>query len=427
LESFHQEAKTMNNRRNFLKIAGTGLTASLLQPFQSNATTLNTKGEKVKIGVLLPQSTEHPHYSGSFLNGLRSGIDQHSSIKKNKIELIIEPVNTGTPYTVKEKTQKLISENNVDLVVGVLNSEVASQVGSLFKNAKLPAIIANTGESYLVSESKKNDFLFFNSLNLFQAAYHSGKYAVEKFGQNVAIITSLYDGGYDALFTFRQGVETAGGQISEIHLASQNDPDFISATLDKLQQSPPDCIYLFMHGNESDEMIRNLHFSQLNIPLITTAYSTEENRLVNLGEAAENIISISSWNRKLENKENKVFVDQYLKNFRKYPDLFSVLGYETGLIIHNSLSRCAGDFSGEQISKSLKTCAIESPRGKIRMNEKSGMVNNQLVVNQAIKSVFGFPENRVIDTFNPISEFDEQFASLDNDLRSGWLNPYLFV
>ena len=417
----------MNNRRNFLKIAGTGLTASLLQPFQSNATILNTKGGKVKVGVLLPQSAEHPHYPGSFLNGLRSGIDQHSSIKKNKIELIIEPVNFGTPYAVKEKTQKLISENNVDLVVGVLNSEVASYVGSIFKNAKLPVIIANTGESYLINESKQNDFLFFNSLNLFQAAYHSGKYSVEKFGQKVAIITSLYDGGYDALFTFRQGVEAAGGTISETYLTGQNEPDFISGTLDKLKQSPPDCIYLFMHGNESDEMIRNLHFSKLNIPIVTTAFSTEEHRLVNLGEAAENIISISSWNKKLDSKVNKDFVDQYLKNYRKNPDLFSVLGYETGQLIYNSLSRCAGDFSGEQISKSLKTCAIESPRGKIRINEKSGMVNNQLVVNQTTQSIFGIPENRIIDTLNPVSEFDEQFASLDNELRSGWLNPYLFV
>lgn len=417
----------MNNRRNFLKIAGTGLTVSLLQPFQSNATILNTKGGKVRVGVLLPQSAEHPHYPCSFLNGLRSGIDQHSSIKKDKIELIIEPVNFGTPHSVKEKTQKLISENNVNLVVGILNSEVASYVGSIFKNAKLPVIIANTGESYLINESKQNDFLFFNSLNLFQAAYHSGKYAVEKFGQNVAIITSLYDGGYDALFTFRQGVETAGGTISETFLTGQNETNFISGTLDKLKQSPPDCIYLFMHGNESDEMIRNLHFSQLNIPVITTAFSTEEHRLVNLGEAAENIICISSWNKKLENKVNKDFVDQFLKNYRKSPDLFSVLGYETGQLIYNSLSRCAGDFSGEQISRSLKTCTIESPRGKIRINEKSGMVNNQLIVNQTTQSIFGIPENRIIDTLDPISEFDEQFASLDNELRSGWLNPYLFV
>ena len=275
--------------------------------------------------------------------------------------------------------------------------------------------------------SHLDDFLFFNSLNLFQAAYHSGKYAVEKFGKNVAIITSLYDSGYDALFTFRQGVENSGGAITKTYLADQNDSYFISGALEKLKQSSPDCIYLFMHGNESDEMIRNLHFSKLNIPVITSAFSTEEHRLVNLGEAAENIISISSWNKKLDNKENKVFVDQYLKNYRKNPDLFSVLGYETGQLIYNSLSRCAGDFSGEKISRSLKTCTIESPRGKIRINENSGMVNNQLIVNQTTNSIFGIPENKIINTLNPISEFDEQFAMLDNDLRSGWLNPYLFV
>ncbi len=418
----------MNNRRNFLKIAGSGLTASLLQPFHSQASVkLNTKGEKVKIGALIPQSVEHPHYPGSFLNGFRLGLDQKNAMKKNRIELVIEPVNAGSPYIVKEKTQKLITENNVDLIVGVLNSEVASHVGSLFQNAKLPAIFANTGESYLVNESKQNNFLFFNSLNLFQAAYHSGKYAVEKFGKNVAIVTSLYDGGYDALFTFRQGVESAGGHISETYMASQNDSNFIPTTIEKLRQSPPESVYLFMHGNEADNMMRNLHYSRLNIPVITTAFSTEEHRLVNLGEAAENTISIGTWNRKQESKENRVFIDQYLKNYRKSPDLFSVLGYETGQIIYHSLSKCGGDFSGESISGALRSCAIESPRGKIRINEKSGLVINQLFISKTSISVLGIPENRIIDILNPISEFDEQFAVLDNDLRSGWLNPYLFV
>lgn len=417
----------MNTRRNFLKITGTGITGALLSSLNSNAAKLNTKGYKIKVGVLLPNSIEHPQYPGAFLNGLRLGIDQKNSIKKGKIELVTESVNFGTPFIVKEKIQKLTTENNVDLITGVVNSEVATHAGNLFKNAQIPAIIANAGESYLVNELKQNPFMFFNSLNLFQAAYESGKYAVQNFGKNIAVVTSFYDSGYDSLFTFSLGVEAAGGNITETFITNQNSKEKDHVIFEKLEASKPDGIYVFMHGRESDDFIRNVHFRGLNIPLITTGFSTEENRLVNLGNAAENIVSIASWDKSLSSKENKNFVNSYRKTYNKTPDLFSVLGFETGQIIFDSLSRCSGDFGGSTIANAIKTCKIESPRGSVAVNAASGMVQNNLVVCQSKMSPFSVPENQLVGTIQPVNEFDESFAVLDNEYRSGWLNPYLFV
>ena len=417
----------MSSRRNFLKIAGTGLTGSLLSPLRSQSAKLNTKGKKLKIGVLLPQSIENPVYPQSFFNGIKLGIDQHKALKKGKIELITEQVNFATPFLVKEKSQKLITENNVDLITGVVNSEVVSHVNELFKNAQMPAIFANAGESYLVNNLKQNPYLFFNSLNLFQAAFESGKYAVNNYGKNVAIITSLYDSGYDSLFTFRQGVEAGDGYISETYLANQNDENFSSNTLEKIKQNKPDCIYVFMHGNQSDEIIRNLHFSNSNVPLITTAFSTEKHRLINLGEAGNNIISLSSWNKNIELKENRKFIENYETSFNKEPDLFAVLGFETGQIIYDSLLKTDGNYGGFEIAESFKNISIKSPRGDISINSKSGLVRNQLLINKTKSTNSSIPENCVLKTIQPVDEFEESFAVLDNEFRSGWLNPYLFV
>lgn len=417
----------MNNRRNFLKIAGAGITSAVLNPFHSQSAKLYTKGKKIKVGVLIPQSTENPFYPQSFLNGLNLGIDQHKAIKKGRIELITEQVHFATPMIVKEKSQKLISENNVDIITGIVNSEVVSHVGNLFKNAQLPAIFTNAGESYLVNELKQNPFLFFNTLNLFQAAYESGRYAVNNFGKNVAILTSFYDSGYDSLFTFKQGVESADGNIPVTYVAKHNDESFLSDTIEKLKQTEPDCIYLFMNGNQSDEMIRNLHFANIKTPLITSAFSTENQRLINLGEAGKDIISLSSWNKNLKTKENKNFVEAYNNKFNKEPDLFSTIGFETGQLVYEALSKLKGGFSGLEIAKSIKTIELKSPRGNISVNANSGMIRNKLFVNQTKRSTFSIPENHILKTINPVDEFEEQFAVLDNEFRSGWLNPYLFV
>ncbi|SHF82315.1 amino acid/amide ABC transporter substrate-binding protein, HAAT family [Mariniphaga anaerophila] len=417
----------MNSRRNFLKIAGTGLTASVLQPFVSSGAKLNTKGQKIRVGVLLPQSVEHPGLPGSFLNGLRFGVDQRNAIKRGKIELITEMVNFGTPQIVKEKSQKLIAENNVDFMTGVLNSEVASHIGNIFSNAKLPFLVANAGESYLVNETKNNPYLFFNSLNLFQAAYHTGKYAVEHFGKNIAIVTSFYDSGYDSLFTFRQGVEAAGGNASATYLAGQNDKNFVGETIEKLKQSSPDAVYVFLNGSASDDMLRSMYYGGLKIPVLTTAFSTDREHLNNLGEAAQNVISVAGWNDDIDSKTNRVFVENYQKKWNRMPDMFAFLGYETGQIIYDVLSRCKNGFEGQEIADSVKRCSLESPRGKIFVNPESGMVNNKLFVNKVVTTLSGVAKNEIVEVLDPVNEFDEQFASLDNNYRTGWLNPYLFV
>jgi ABC-type branched-subunit amino acid transport system substrate-binding protein len=71
--------------------------------------------------------------------------------------------------------------------------------------------------------------------------------------------------------------------------------------------------------------------------VLTSAFSVEEHRLVNLGEASKNIVSIGSWNKNLEIKESQQFVTQYKKKWNKTPDMFSMLGYETGQLIYDSL------------------------------------------------------------------------------------------
>jgi len=243
----------------------------------------------------------------------------------------------------------------------------------------------------------------------------------------VAIITSFYDSGYDALFTFRQGVEAADGNAPETFVANQNDTNFISETIEKLKASKPDSIYLFMHGNDSDEMLRNLHLQNLNIPVITSAFSTEKHRLNNLGDAGNNIVSLSSWNKNDKTKENNKFVESYETVYHKEPDLFAVLGFETGQIIYESLSLSNGNYSGLKIADSIKKIAIKSPRGAVSVNPESGLVKSQLLVNKTISGISFIPENQVVKTLTPVSEFEESFAVLDNEFRSGWLNPYLFV
>lgn len=417
----------MNNRRNFLKIAGAGITGSLVNPFASQAARLTTGNNQIKIGVLLPQSNEHPLLSRSFLNGVRLGLNQRDTLKKKKVEIITEQVNYGSPVITKSKLQQLITENNVNLVVGLINPEVAIDISDLVKNAQLPTIISNAGENYLNKEIKENPFLFFNTLNLLENSFQAGQYAVEKFGKNIGVVTAFYDCGYDALAAFYKGVETAGGKIVETYLKKQSDNDFIQNTLDKLKKANLDGIYVLMNGNLADDFLRSKYQRNLTVPTIASSFAVEDSRLINLGSAASEILNFNTWNKNIDNRENQIFISSYKKQYTADPDQFGYLGYETGLLIYQSLISCNGDFTGSTLANSIASCSFQSPGGKISVNKKSGLISNAIYLCKVQSSLFNLHENRVIKSYKPINEFSEVFASLDSQQHSGWLNPYLFV
>lgn len=417
----------MKSRRDFFKIAGIGLTGSVLNTVGASAANMSDGQNSVKIGVLLPRSKEHSLYADSFLSGLKLAVNSGGLPEDKKIEVVNEQINYGTLRISIVKAEQLITENKVNILVGLLSSDVAIEIGEFVENVQIPTLIANAGENYLIKKAKENPYLFFNSLNLFQNSFLAGKYAVEKFGKNIAVVTSVYDSGYDSLFAFYKGVELAGGKITETYVKNEKDVDYISNTLDSIKKETINGIYVFLNGNLADDFFRTAYHQKFSLPIITTSFASDENRMVNLGEATNGIESFQTWTKNLNYRENLNFVSDYKKKYSKDPDQFGFLGYETGLIINDSVSKCQGNFSGNHLANAIRSCKINSPRGKIYVNEKSGLVNNPVYLCETKISGMNIPENEIIEQYTSISEFDENFVPLDTNLRSGFLNPYLFV
>jgi ABC-type branched-subunit amino acid transport system substrate-binding protein len=177
----------------------------------------------------------------------------------------------------------------------------------------------------------------------------------------------------------------------------------------------------------ADDFFRSILHEKLSVPIITTSFAADENRLINVGEAACGIQSFQTWTKNLNNSDNQYFVSAYQKKYSKEPDQFGFLGYETGLIINDSVLKCQGNISENHLANAIRSCKINSPAGKIYVCEKSGLVNKPVYLCETRMSGMNIPENEIIKQYTSISEFDENFIPLDTNLRSGFVNPYLFV
>ncbi len=414
-------------RRNFLKIFGAGLSGTILSPVAAQGAKLRIGNRKARIGLLLPNSSEHPAYPKSFLKGLQMGLNQHNSVKKGKIELITEQVNFGTPLITKEKTTKLINENDVDVLVGVLNSEVCTHISSVVSTHKIPFILANAGENHPVAEIRNNPFIFLNHLGLYQSNYRLGEMMVNSVGKRAFIVTSFYDGGYDALFSFRQGVETAGGEVIDTAVQQTGDKDFKEKIVDKIKALQPDFVFVFMNGRPAFDFINLYGLSGQNIPLAVSNFVLEENRKHELGNINTPATSVTSWHNCLNTGKNKKFISEFEKENHYKPDSFALLGYETGIQVYTVLSEMSPDFSGETFMQSLSALQTDSPRGILGFERETGILEIPLFSMECNNTGNYELKNTITGEMNPLKSSHEDFAALDTDLRSGWLNPYLFV
>lgn len=416
----------MRDRRNFLKMTGFCLTGSLLKPVSSNSETVETRNVPVKIGVILPRANQHSAYPDSFLKGLRLGI---GSGKTNtvKTELITESINNGTTLPAQAAVHRLIKENNVDLITGLLSNEVAGRIGKILKDEEVPALISNAGENFMLPEVRRNPFLFFNTLNLFQASFEAGKYMVSKHGKNVCIVTTLADSGYDTLFAFRKGVEIAGGSINDTFVFRHNRDNFWDNTINTIKHRNPDGIFVLLNGKSADLFLGKIRSHGLHIPMITTSFAADDNRIKHLGESINGTEHFSSWNQGLKTQANKKFIHAYQTVYHCLPDQFGFLGYQSGLLLRNSVNLCAGPPLGIALRNALEACRIQSPTGTVSVNKQSGLVKSSVFLCQSRSSNFNLPENIVLHEFSPDDNLTEIFSLLETGLHSGFINPYLFA
>ena len=390
---------------------------------------MKTPDRPLKIGILTPQSNICPQYPHSFMKGFRLGIDQNKALKKQHIEIVNEPNGYGTPFISKQNAEKLLYENDVDLMVGILGTEVANQFEGLFAKKQVPFVVCNAGEYFPVKKLRDNPYLFFNTLNLYQSAYQSGQFATSKYGKRGVIISSLYDSGYDSLFAFSQGVLSSGGTVEETHVMKTNENDRVSKAIARINQINPDYIYILLSGDQASDFIIQYKTQCGNrIPLIGTPFLTEGTNLPMLGKFALNLESFTPWDKKTTNPVNVEFCKKYIETYRSEPDLFSSLGYETGTMIYQALSNSAGNYSGPSLCKSLADVTFNSPRGEFSVDKQSGWSQTPLyqirIENQLMSNT---PVAQVIKKVEQIAAMHPDFMPLENDYRSGWLNPYLFI
>tara|TARA_R110000796_G_scaffold169508_2_gene286354 strand:+ start:14331 stop:15515 length:1185 start_codon:yes stop_codon:yes gene_type:complete len=361
-----------NNKSNYLP-----RTKSLIAGILAMTCALSAQAvDKIKVGLLLPYSGTYAVTGESTTNGLNLALEESGGkFGGLDVEFVAADSEANAGKAV-QNMQRLVNGAKVDVVVGPMHSGVGMGAVKVARDTGVPLIIANAGFNAATGPLCAPNILR-TSFTSWQTAFPMGKVAHERGLKNIVTITWRYGFGTESVAAFKQGFEEAGGKvIKEIYLPFP-DVEF-QAQLTEIASLNPDAVFAFFAGGGAAKFVQDYASAGLQgrIPLLGSGF-LNESVLQAQGKSAEKMLTTLHYSEDLDNPRNTKFRADYLARFGKAPDIYSVQGFDTGLLLNQAVAAIDGDITNRAaFISALQRQSIDSPRGSWSFSSANNPVQN---------------------------------------------------
>ena len=200
--------------------------------------------------------------------------------------------------TGKQLIERLLKKDRVDLVTGIVFTNVMLAVAPAVFDAQTFLISANATPSLYSGEGCSPWFFSVSWQNdgVHEAA---GKYMTDKGYNNVAVIAPNYPAGKDAITGFKRFYK---GAISDEIYSKLGQLDY-SAELAQIRAAKPQAVYAFLPGGMGVNFIKQYVAAGLNrqIVLVGPGFTADEDIIKAVGEPMVGMYNTSQWAHDLDN------------------------------------------------------------------------------------------------------------------------------
>jgi len=381
----------------------------------------------MKAGVLYPRSNAHPGIMMDFIEGLRTSLKQFQL--NDDIQIITESAGLGgNEKEVYEKAEKLLVLEGVDMLVAYVDLRVLEILKPLLFASGKPVLVVNPGANYPQNWDPQSNIVQLTLQHGF-LCWLTGKLASKMNYKNAAMATSFYDSGYLHTAAMVKGFADTGGKVTFNFVNNQRYDD----AFDIKQLAG----YLSMDAETNsllcifDSLPASLFYSQLNgydaagkLHLFVSPMMLEKTALDKITERTEfSIDGFMPWHVSLENNANRIFTNSYGLQTKREAGIFSLLGWETGLVLRDVFQLAEGHYTnGDALVEKMATSKINSPRGELKLDRET----NYFVAPVCTCSVK--KKSGALDiewTAGLEKEWRSFVESPADGVSSGWTNTYL--
>ena len=300
------------------------------------------------------------------------------AVKDNKNIQVIVKDDQRKPDIAVQIADKMIQSDKVDVLTGIIWSNLAMAVVPAAVNQDIIYLSPNAGPSALAGKGcHKNYFnVAWQNDNLHEAA---GGYANSAGYNNSFILAPNYPAGKDALTGYKRFFK--GNLAGEIY-TKLGQKDY-AAEIAQIRASGADSVFFFLPGGMGIGFMKQYAQSGIDLPVVGPAFSFDQGILKAVGEAALGVKNTSQWSKDLDNDANKDFVSSFQAQYNRLPSLYASQGYDTGKLLISALSKSSIS-DKDAFRSALKTADFSSTRGKFKFARNQHPIQD-IYVREVIK------------------------------------------
>jgi branched-chain amino acid transport system substrate-binding protein len=347
--------------------------------------------DKIKIGFMSTLSGTLASLGTNLRDGFNLGLDHlGGKIGGLTTEVIIED-DQAKPDVARQIADKFVEFNKVDVVTGILASNVMMAIHAPITNAKVVLISPNAGPSPVAGD-QCSEYFFSTSWQGDNFSEAMGAYLQAKGTQNVYLMAPNYQAGKDVLTGFKRFFKSK--PVAEVY-TPLTQVDF-SAELAQLRAAKPAAVFAFYPGGLGIQFVQQYVQAGLStqIPLYTS-YTIDNLTLPAIGDAAIGMTLTASWNDDIDNAQNKKFVADFKKKYNYAPSFYSAQAYDAAMLLDSAVRKVGGKIEDKAaFLAALKAADFKSVRGNFKFNTNHFPIQD-FYLGQVIKGDDGKPTIRL--------------------------------
>jgi branched-chain amino acid transport system substrate-binding protein len=340
-------------------------------------------GGTFKIGLLSGFSGPYAAFGPDMAGSIDVYLDQHGGTVAGMKPTVIQEDEGATPQDALLKARKLVEQDRVNVLMGIVSSANALAVRDLLDSSKTPTIITNAGADDLTG-AKRSQYIVRVSFSSWQQGAPSGPYAFQQGWKKVMAFAPDYAAGYEQLAGFEDWFQKAGGTVTDKVFPPLGNSDY-APFLAKIKPANPDAVWGFFAGADQIKFVQQYaQFVGDSIPLFGNTLSR------NAAEAIGKTIGVvkmgcTGWDEGIDNPLNQAYVADFMKKFNRHND-FGEYTYDGMALLDKVLTDLKGDTNPDKLTQALNSItSFQSIRGEIRIDPEShGLIQSYYHTEPAI-------------------------------------------
>ena len=296
------------------------------------------------------------------------------------------------PDVAKQLANRLLKSDKVDVVAGVIWSNLLMAIHKPVTRADTLLISSNAGPSTIAGENCHQNFFSLSWQND-QTPEAMGKHMQDAGIKSVYLIAPNYQAGKDMLAGFKRYYK--GAVAAEVY-TKLGQSDF-QAELSALRAVAPETTMIFQPGGMGINFVKQWKQAGMDqVSKLYQVFSVDGVSLPALKDTALGILGTQTWSPDLDNAMNKRFVADYKAKHGGYPSFYAAQAYDTIMAIDYAIAK-AGSKDTTKMRAALAAGGIPTTRGALKMNSNHFPIQN-IYLREAVKDADGVVTTKVIST-----------------------------